>query len=76
MSVLLELLVTPFDLAHVSVPFVLSIGVSKALFTLLMDPNTTVSYTSFVIFIGVAMSITAFPVLARILTERKLLDTT
>jgi Kef-type K+ transport system membrane component KefB len=33
-----------------------------------------VSFTSFVLFLGAAMSITAFPVLARILSERKLLD--
>ncbi|THF64089.1 cation/H(+) antiporter [Pseudothauera nasutitermitis] len=32
-----------------------------------------VSYLSFVLFLGVAMSITAFPVLARILSERHLL---
>ncbi|THF65404.1 cation/H(+) antiporter [Pseudothauera rhizosphaerae] len=32
-----------------------------------------VSYVSFVLFLGVAMSVTAFPVLARILSERNLL---
>ena len=39
-----------------------------------MQP-TTVSFFSFAIFVGIAMSITAFPVLARILSERKLLAT-
>jgi Kef-type K+ transport system membrane component KefB len=34
-----------------------------------------ISFTVFALFIGAAMSITAFPVLARILTERKLLRT-
>jgi Kef-type K+ transport system membrane component KefB/nucleotide-binding universal stress UspA family protein len=34
-----------------------------------------ISATTFAIFMGVAMSITAFPVLARILTERRLLRT-
>ena len=34
------------------------------------------SYTHFMLFAGVAFSITAFPVLCRILTELKLVDTT
>lgn len=36
----------------------------------------SVQYTHFMLFTGVAYSITAFPVLCRILTELKLLDTT
>jgi Kef-type K+ transport system membrane component KefB len=36
---------------------------------------TDVSFTAFALFIGVSMSVTAFPVLARILEERQLLDT-
>lgn len=39
-----------------------------------IDP--TVKFTNFMLFTGVAYSITAFPVLCRILTELKLLDTT
>ena len=39
-----------------------------------MDP--AVHFTYFMLFAGVAFSITAFPVLCRILTELKLLDTT
>ncbi len=35
-----------------------------------------VAFTHFMLFAGVAFSITAFPVLCRILTELKLLDTT
>jgi len=34
-----------------------------------------VKFEHFALFMGIAMSITAFPVLARILTERKLLQT-
>ena len=35
-----------------------------------------VSFTSFALFLSVSMSITAFPVLARILTDRQLSRTT
>lgn len=35
-----------------------------------------IKFTHFMLFTGVAYSITAFPVLCRILTELKLLDTT
>ena len=38
--------------------------------------DKTVEFTHFMLFAGVAFSITAFPVLCRILTELKLLDTT
>ena len=37
--------------------------------------NPNVSLAIFILFIGVAMAITAFPVLARIITETKLLST-
>ena len=38
--------------------------------------SSSVKFTHFMLFTGVAYSITAFPVLCRILTELKLLDTT
>lgn len=38
-----------------------------------MDKDT-VKYGSFVIFVGVSLAITAFPVLARIMTDRKMLQ--
>ena len=38
--------------------------------------DQSVKFTHFMLFTGVAYSITAFPVLCRILTELKLLDTT
>jgi Kef-type K+ transport system membrane component KefB len=37
--------------------------------------NSSVSFTAFALFIGAAMSITAFPVLARIITENNLQNT-
>ncbi|BAY50067.1 sodium/hydrogen exchanger (plasmid) [Scytonema sp. HK-05] len=37
--------------------------------------NPSVSFTPFALFLGCAMSITAFPVLARIISEKKLLGT-
>ncbi|KAL2338846.1 hypothetical protein Fmac_013292 [Flemingia macrophylla] len=59
-------------LAGITLPFVLGIGTSFAL-------RATVSKGAdpvpFLVFMGVALSITAFPVLARILAELKLLTT-
>lgn len=58
--------------AGISLPFALGIGSS---FTLRGTINKGVNATSFLVFMGVALSITAFPVLARILAELKLLTT-
>lgn len=58
------------------VPFCLGIAVSQTLFDNLMasDPKfKNVSFVAFFVFIGTAMSITAFPVLARILRETGLI---
>jgi Kef-type K+ transport system membrane component KefB len=59
--------------SHVSItaPFVLAAFLSLYLYPKLSDDS--VAFTSFALFMGAAMSITAFPVLARILTERDLL---
>jgi len=54
-------------------PFLLSIVASILLYNKFSLDG--VPFTSFLLFIGVSMSITAFPVLARILTDRKLLLT-
>ena len=62
-------------ISHTSiiVPFALGAGAAALwLYRSLSDP--AVPFSSFVLFMGVAMSITAFPVLARILTERGLLQ--
>lgn len=61
--------------SHVSIiaPFVLGAGLAFVLYPRLSDDS--VSFTSFALFMGAAMSITAFPVLARILTDREVLGT-
>ncbi len=52
------------------VPFVLGAGLSLWLYPRHAQPG--IGFTPFALFIGVAMSVTAFPVLARILTDRKM----
>ena len=54
-------------------PFVLGSLFAVFLYPRLSDQS--VSLTGFVLFMGAAMSVTAFPVLARILTERNMLRT-
>ena len=56
--------------ASIIVPFLLGTGFALTLFPALARPG--VSFTPFGLFIGIAMSITAFPVLARILKDRGL----
>jgi Kef-type K+ transport system membrane component KefB/nucleotide-binding universal stress UspA family protein len=64
---------TSVVISHTSivVPCLLGALLGLYLYPRLAPPG--VSFSSFVLFMGVAMSITAFPVLARILTERRLL---
>ncbi|KAJ3043703.1 K(+)/H(+) antiporter [Rhizophlyctis rosea] len=59
------------SLVGIILPFAIGTGVSKIIYDAYGDPN--VPFYSFLVFCGVAMSITAFPVLARILTELKLM---
>ncbi|KAL5989265.1 Cation/H(+) antiporter 18 [Asimina triloba] len=59
-------------IAGISLPFVLGIGTS---FVLRQTISKGVDGPPFLVFMGVALSITAFPVLARILAELKLLTT-
>jgi Kef-type K+ transport system membrane component KefB len=54
-------------------PLVLGIGLATALYPQFAGPQ--VGFSSFALFLGTAMSVTAFPVLARILKERNLLGT-
>ncbi|XP_042475441.1 cation/H(+) antiporter 19-like [Macadamia integrifolia] len=58
--------------AGISIPFVLGIGTSVVLEQTI---SKGVAHAPFLVFMGVALSITAFPVLARILAELKLLTT-
>lgn len=62
-------------ISHVSivVPFILGTALAVYLYPRVSTPD--VAFRSFVLFLGTAMSITAFPVLARILTERNLTKT-
>jgi Kef-type K+ transport system membrane component KefB len=59
--------------ASIIVPFVLGTALALFLYRGLAPPGT--SFSAFALFIGVAMSITAFPVLARILEDRGLTQT-
>lgn len=61
--------------SHVSIiaPFVLGASLALYLYPRLSDDS--VSFLGFALFMGAAMSITAFPVLARILTDREMMGT-
>lgn len=59
--------------ASIIAPFVLGSALALLLYPKLSPPGTT--FTGFALFIGAAMSVTAFPVLARILAERGLTNT-
>jgi Kef-type K+ transport system membrane component KefB/nucleotide-binding universal stress UspA family protein len=58
--------------SHVSILVPFSLGSLLALILYPLVSNNSVSFTAFAIFLGAAMSITAFPVLARIITEHNL----
>ncbi|HET9013765.1 MAG TPA: cation:proton antiporter [Gemmatimonadaceae bacterium] len=62
-------------ISHASIvaPFLLGTILAIALYPTLAGSQVT--FTSFALFMGAAMSVTAFPVLARILGERRLLRT-
>lgn len=61
-------------LAGMVIPFGIGAGLAVPIYKQFIDQS--VEFTHFMLFTGVAFSITAFPVLCRILTELKLLDTT
>ncbi|MGP2438992.1 cation:proton antiporter domain-containing protein [Streptomyces sp. JW3] len=54
---------------------VLPFGLGAALGLYLLDDHGTGDRTAFMLFMGISMSITAFPVLARILTDRGMVRT-
>jgi Kef-type K+ transport system membrane component KefB len=62
-------------ISHASIvaPFLLGATLAIALYPTLAGGQVT--FTGFALFMGAAMSVTAFPVLARILSERRLLRT-
>jgi Kef-type K+ transport system membrane component KefB/nucleotide-binding universal stress UspA family protein len=58
--------------SHISIVVPFSLGTLLALVLYPLVSNDSVSFTAFALFLGAAMSITAFPVLARIITENNL----
>jgi Kef-type K+ transport system membrane component KefB len=62
-------------ISHASIvaPFVLGAALALWLYPRLSD--SSVQFSAFALFLGAAMSVTAFPVLARILSERNLVRT-
>lgn len=62
-------------ISHASIlaPFLLGSALALRIYPLLSTRD--VPFTGFALFMGVSMSVTAFPVLARILTDRRLQDT-
>lgn len=59
-------------ISHASIVFPFVLGATLALWLYPKLSESHVTFTNFALFLGVAMSITAFPVLARILTDQKL----
>jgi Kef-type K+ transport system membrane component KefB len=62
-------------ISHASIILPFLLGATLALILYPRFSSSDVSFTSFALFVGVALSITAFPVLARILTDRKMQKT-
>lgn len=62
-------------ISHASIIIPYTLGVGLAYFLYLDYAPADVSFLSFALFMGIAMSITAFPVLARILQEKGLTKT-
>ena len=63
---------TTLAISHASIilPFLLGSGLALVLYPVLSTSD--VRFTVFALFLGVSLSVTAFPVLARILTDRKM----
>jgi Kef-type K+ transport system membrane component KefB len=62
-------------ISHASIIFPFALGVGLALYIYQQFAPAGISFLSFSLFIGIALSITAFPVLARIVQERGLSKT-
>lgn len=59
-------------ISHISIVFPFFLGITLSYFLFDRFAPANVSFLAFSLFMGIAMSITAFPVLARIVQERKL----
>jgi Kef-type K+ transport system membrane component KefB len=62
-------------ISHISIIFPFFLGVLMAYFVYDQYADKTTPFVSFALFVGIAMSITAFPVLARIIQEKGLTKT-
>jgi len=62
-------------ISHASITMPAFLGMLLAIYLYPRLSNDHVRFTHFALFLAISMSITAFPVLARILTERRLLRT-
>jgi Kef-type K+ transport system membrane component KefB len=62
-------------ISHASIVFPFLLGAALALVLYPRYSSSNISFASFALFVGVAMSITAFPVLARILKDRSIQNT-
>lgn len=65
---------TAISFAGLCLPFGVGCGIAVPIYNTFVDVDN-VTFGHFLLFVGVALSITAFPVLCRILTETKLLET-
>lgn len=63
-------------ISHVSIVFPYFLGVGLAWYSYSSYAPSNIPFIAYALFMGIAMSITAFPVLARILRERQLTKTT
>ncbi|KAH9477822.1 K(+)/H(+) antiporter 1 [Psilocybe cubensis] len=63
------------SIAGLVIPLGLGAALGVAVYNQYVGPNAGINFGHFLLFIAVAVGITAFPVLCRILTELKLLDT-
>jgi Kef-type K+ transport system membrane component KefB len=62
-------------ISHASIVLPFLLGASFALYLYPRFGTSDVPFTVFALFLGISMSVTAFPVLARILTDRRLTQT-
>jgi Kef-type K+ transport system membrane component KefB len=62
-------------ISHASIVAPFLLGAALALYLYPAYSNDQVSFTTFSLFVGVSMSVTAFPVLARILSDRRIQGT-
>src|SRR5204862_4381899 len=60
--------------SSIVIPYLLGVGLAYFLYQQLAQPGA--SFIAFALFMGISMSITAFPVLVRILKDRNIFKTT